>query len=503
MAAEAPSSDAPKPDSADTADAPSPPVATSPKLETPSPPPDPAPSADTDTAPPQPEALAAPVSSAGSFSQLLAGAMAPPVIAVPMVAVPCFIAPASMLESPTFTGQFAISHQAVLATVTAQAQMQLQAAQPSSSELRQSVLQSTISPVPLQQMPPPGYGVSVCTPRAEQTLSSDREPHSARSALKINHDDGYNWRKYGQKQVKSGVNSRSYYKCTSADCSAKKKVEQCPDGRVTEVSYRGQHSHDPPQQTRYSRERIVRSTGVLGENDSSELPRIESNESGTSTTKMEHKSGNETTEQQLFCSSDCEGDAAIKTEEDLGDEPDPKRRLSESTMQYSSPVIKTFREPRVVVQSASDIGRVSDGYRWRKYGQKTVKGNPNPRSYYRCTYNGCPVRKHVERASDDEKSILISYEGKHNHDLPGPKNNSDPPASPLISSAMTVTPGEQIPSSQSLPEQKPLELGGEKAPESALVVVSIGHNSSTGEDRECLNPPILNENSAAVPVENA
>ena len=39
-----------------------------------------------------------------------------------------------------------------------------------------------------------------------------------------------------------------------------------------------------------------------------------------------------------------------------------------------------MREPRVVVQTTSDIDILDDGYRWRKYGQKVVKGNPNPRS---------------------------------------------------------------------------------------------------------------------------
>lgn len=45
----------------------------------------------------------------------------------------------------------------------------------------------------------------------------------------------------------------------------------------------------------------------------------------------------------------------------------------------SAPGSRTVREPRVVVQTTSDIDILDDGYRWRKYGQKVVKGNPNPR----------------------------------------------------------------------------------------------------------------------------
>lgn len=44
-----------------------------------------------------------------------------------------------------------------------------------------------------------------------------------------------------------------------------------------------------------------------------------------------------------------------------------------------TPVIKPIREPRVVVQTLSEVDILDDGYRWRKYGQKVVRGNPNPR----------------------------------------------------------------------------------------------------------------------------
>jgi hypothetical protein len=37
------------------------------------------------------------------------------------------------------------------------------------------------------------------------------------------------------------------------------------------------------------------------------------------------------------------------------------------------------REPGVVVQTTSDIDILDDGYKWTKYGQKLIKGNPYPR----------------------------------------------------------------------------------------------------------------------------
>ncbi|KAF8716981.1 hypothetical protein HU200_026087 [Digitaria exilis] len=57
----------------------------------------------------------------------------------------------------------------------------------------------------------------------------------------------------------------------------------------------------------------------------------------------------------------------------------------------------------------------SDGYKWRKYGQKSIKNNPNPRSYYKCTSSRCGAKKHVEKSTDDPEMLIVTYEGPHLH----------------------------------------------------------------------------------------
>ncbi|KAL7169891.1 hypothetical protein ACSBR2_034855 [Camellia fascicularis] len=57
-------------------------------------------------------------------------------------------------------------------------------------------------------------------------------------------DDGYKWRKYGQKFIKNSPFPRSYYRCTNPGCSAKKQVEQSiedPDTLI--ITYEGLHLH--------------------------------------------------------------------------------------------------------------------------------------------------------------------------------------------------------------------------------------------------------------------
>ncbi|AED91848.1 putative WRKY transcription factor 75 [Arabidopsis thaliana] len=78
---------------------------------------------------------------------------------------------------------------------------------------------------------------------------------------------------------------------------------------------------------------------------------------------------------------------------------------------------KKGKKQRYAFQTRSQVDILDDGYRWRKYGQKAVKNNKFPRSYYRCTYGGCNVKKQVQRLTVDQEVVVTTYEGVHSHPI--------------------------------------------------------------------------------------
>ncbi|KVH99235.1 probable WRKY transcription factor 2 [Cynara cardunculus var. scolymus] len=255
----------------------------------------------------------------------------------------------------------------------------------------------------------------------------------------VTSEDGYNWRKYGQKQVKGNEYPRSYYKCTQPNCPVKKKVERSQDGHITEIIYKGAHNHPKPPFNRRSEigssscvegDPVWRN-GDWGHDGNLEVTSSTMSHHGPSGSRFE---SSDVMDISLTFSSEEEEEeederathGAVSLGNDgEGDEYESKRRKIEGCVVDISVGNIAMREPRVVVQTMSEVDILDDGYRWRKYGQKVVKGNPNPRSYYKCTSTGCTVRKHVERASHDLKSVITTYEGKHNHDVPAARNNNN------------------------------------------------------------------------------
>ncbi|KAG2716468.1 hypothetical protein I3760_03G127600 [Carya illinoinensis] len=73
---------------------------------------------------------------------------------------------------------------------------------------------------------------------------------------------------------------------------------------------------------------------------------------------------------------------------------------------------------RVAFRTQSELDVMDDGFKWRKYGKKSVKNSPNPRNYYKCSSGGCNVKKRVERDGEDASYVITTYEGVHNHESP-------------------------------------------------------------------------------------
>uniref|UniRef100_J3LT08 WRKY domain-containing protein n=1 Tax=Oryza brachyantha TaxID=4533 RepID=J3LT08_ORYBR len=183
--------------------------------------------------------------------------------------------------------------------------------------------------------------------------------------------DGYNWRKYGQKQLKDAESPRSYYKCTRDGCPVKKIVERSSDGCIKEITYKGRHSHPRPLDPRRG---SSPPSGMAGDNAADGAgPSAEVDDDDPSDDDMLH-------------------------EDDGGGGEEGRDRGADGVGEAGQRVV---RKPKIILQTTSEVDLLDDGYRWRKYGQKVVKGNPRPRSYYKCTADGCNVRKQIERASAD------------------------------------------------------------------------------------------------------
>ncbi|ESW10274.1 hypothetical protein PHAVU_009G195200 [Phaseolus vulgaris] len=354
-------------------------------------------------------------------------------------------------------------------------------------------LSSAPGPIVPEQRPSPPKANNVKVAKVDKGSPSGGTTLSSVSVTRASASDGYNWRKYGQKQVKSPTGSRSYYRCTHSNCCAK-KIKFCDhSGHVIEIVYKSQHSHDPPHKIDstkeckflpYSEPKMKcsvpkQSSRVRNDSDPSSSPKEPLYESPCSAKR------------NLENSSNGEKGKVFLKEAHVND-PEPKKRLNKGDdLTCLDSAIKPGKKPKFVVHAAEDMGISSDGYRWRKYGQKLVKGSPHFRNYYRCTSAGCPVRKHIETAVDNTKALIITYKGVHDHDMPVPKKRHGPPSASLVAAAAPASMNNlQLKRTGLIQNQEisaqcsedtegeltgeALDLEGEKAIESARTLLSIG-----------------------------
>ncbi|CAA0832442.1 Probable WRKY transcription factor 20 [Striga hermonthica] len=248
-----------------------------------------------------------------------------------------------------------------------------------------STLASTVVAVSLQETSAVGSVTDELNQGHSSTgilgSSSDHKDGVLVSAERTS-DDGYNWRKYGQKLVKGSEFPRSYYKCTYPNCEVKKIFERSPSGQITEIVYKGSHDHPKPQASRRNNpgallpikeDKMEKDSSITDQEGKLNFNNMEQNGSPMFSPLQANEEGN-----------DCSDSLFQDINEDVeADDPFLKRRKMEDSLDVT-PLVKPIREPRVVVQTVSEVDILDDGYRWRKYGQKVVRGNPNPR-YVLCS----------------------------------------------------------------------------------------------------------------------
>ncbi|CAK9167298.1 unnamed protein product [Ilex paraguariensis] len=242
--------------------------------------------------------------------------------------------------------------------------------------------------------------VEASTMASENSEEDQKSSHPPNNGVRPSHD-GYNWRKYGQKQVKGSEFPRSYYKCTHPNCPVKKKVERSLDGQITEIVYKCEHNHSKPQHLKHNTSGgqgqafVFDGTGQDTDNPfrSKQLSeRIEGSQGKGSSvnstspdkallcdlaTAGTFKAGIPAPDNSCGLSSDCEqGSKGIEAEDA---EPKRKRRKNENQSHETGISQDGVQDPCIVVQNSADSEITGDGFRWRKYGQKVVKGNPYPR----------------------------------------------------------------------------------------------------------------------------
>lgn len=198
-------------------------------------------------------------------------------------------------------------------------------------------------------------------------------------------------------QVRGKTHPRCYYKCTHPGCPVRKQEERIPEtGEVVERIYRGLHNHAPPGQQGTS-EGVSQSGSRGGAEPST------SADSGPGSGNISGASGgfseggdaafsgqNLSGQEEVFTGADGEGEEGGKRKREEGsgegseEEVRERERASAALKQRRMDIAAVgashvVEQQTLVLEVRSEVEILDDGYRWRKYGQKVVRGNPNPR----------------------------------------------------------------------------------------------------------------------------
>ncbi|XP_051116103.1 WRKY transcription factor WRKY62-like [Andrographis paniculata] len=78
---------------------------------------------------------------------------------------------------------------------------------------------------------------------------------------------------------------------------------------------------------------------------------------------------------------------------------------------------KPQKQDIVVEKSLEEL--MAESWAWRKVGQKSIKGSPHQRIYFRCiAYRGCAAKRKVEQHATKADKFVVTYYGEHTHLIP-------------------------------------------------------------------------------------
>ncbi|KAJ8760039.1 hypothetical protein K2173_010895 [Erythroxylum novogranatense] len=111
----------------------------------------------------------------------------------------------------------------------------------------------------------------------EEEEVETREEHDSGTARLVLPEDGYEWRKYGQKYIQNIRKWRSYFRCQKQNCMAKKRVEWSTSGEADDVRvvYDGMHNHSqgPSNRKQYDLlSQVLRDQSTSSSSSSSSFP---------------------------------------------------------------------------------------------------------------------------------------------------------------------------------------------------------------------------------------
>ncbi|CAI5480083.1 unnamed protein product [Closterium sp. Yama58-4] len=229
-------------------------------------------------------------------------------------------------------------------------------------------------------------------------------------------DDGFVWRKYGQKLIRACARPRLYFRCGQPGCPARKTEDRAADGKVLGRTYLASPDGSSGLVVGKAEHKRKGSSSCGGASGGEEggFHAWARCKYDASTSVKQHRTTSGPTSPSQRTPTNSSSSAGVPSGVSSGAAPGSPSGVRMVCAQ------QVVEEPRVVVRVRGDADMVDDGYHWRKYGHKLVGGNTFPRSYYRCTSGDCRVRKQVERSKQDPSTVVTTYEGRHNHSAPGP-----------------------------------------------------------------------------------